>query len=51
VTTPDTRDWSPRTRISFTSGANGQVESVGIPLESALPDIVFRRQVATKPTL
>ena len=44
VTTPDTREWSQRTRISFTSGPNGKVESVGIPLEPALPDIAFRRR-------
>ena len=44
VTTPDTRDWSQRTRISFTSGANGKVESVGVPLEPALPDIAFKRR-------
>ena len=47
VTTPDTRSWSARTRISFTSGPSGKIESVGVPLEPALPDIVFRRKGGT----
>ena len=45
--TPDTRDWTPRQRISFTTAKDGKVESLNVPLEPAVADIVFKRRVAT----
>ena len=47
ATMPDTRDWTPRQRISFTTGKDGKVESISVPLEPALPDIVFKRRATT----
>lgn len=45
IATPDTREWTPRQRISFTTGKDGKVESIGVPLEPAISDIVFKRRV------
>jgi hypothetical protein len=42
--TPDTREWTPRQRISFTTGKDGKVESISVPLEPAIADIVFKRR-------
>ena len=44
VTNAETRPWSQRTRISFTSGSNGKVESVAVPLDPAVADIVFKKK-------
>jgi CubicO group peptidase (beta-lactamase class C family) len=44
VATKDTMEWSARPRISFTSGVSGKLDKVAIPLEPALPDIVFTRK-------
>jgi CubicO group peptidase (beta-lactamase class C family) len=44
IASPDTRPWSVRPRMSFTSGTSGRVESIAIPLEPAGADILFRRR-------
>ena len=45
VAAPDTKEWTARPRIAFTSGLSGKIDSVAIPLEPAVPDIVFKRKV------
>lgn len=47
VTNADTRPWTPRQRITFGSGSSGRVETVSIPLEPAVADIVFKRTAKT----
>ncbi len=46
VATPDTRPWTARQRISFAAGPSGRIETISIPLEPAVGDIVFKRQPA-----
>lgn len=50
VATADTREWTPRPRMTFTPGTSGRIESVAVPLESAVPDIVFKRRAAAAGT-
>jgi CubicO group peptidase (beta-lactamase class C family) len=42
--TPDTREWTPRQRITFNGSASGRIDSVAIPFEPAIPPIVFIRR-------
>jgi hypothetical protein len=42
---PNDAPWIRGTaRITFTSGANGKIESVAVPMEPSVPDIVFKRK-------
>jgi CubicO group peptidase (beta-lactamase class C family) len=50
VATVDTREWTARPRMTFTAGASGRVESIAIPLEPTVADIVFKRRAATTGT-
>ena len=51
VATPETRPWSARQRITFTTGKDGKIESVSVPFEPAVADIVFKRRAATSGSL
>lgn len=50
VANVDTQPWTARQRITFGSGASGRVETVSIPLEPAVADIIFKRQAASTGT-
>jgi hypothetical protein len=51
ASTPDTRPWDARTRLSFTSNAAGRIDSVSVPMEPALPGgVIFKRKPASTGT-
>jgi CubicO group peptidase (beta-lactamase class C family) len=50
VKTPEMRDWDPRMRISFSTNAAGRIDSVGVPFEPALAELIFKRKPASTST-
>jgi CubicO group peptidase (beta-lactamase class C family) len=47
---PNAPPSAPRTRISFTTTPAGKIDSVNIPMEPAVADIVFKRKAAGSST-